>query len=76
MSVVCLHAEFMAEFPDDLSPLGGEGLGDEDSNEEYETMTAAEVLQKLEEVCSLLNLYEMYLYLYWDHCCRIRMDCL
>ena len=44
----------MAEFPGDLSPLGGEGLGDGGSGEECETMTAAEVLQKLEEVSVLL----------------------
>ena len=46
----------MAEYNDgsvDMSYGEGIGLGGVNSDEEYETMTAAEVLEKLEEVWSL-----------------------
>ena len=51
----------MAEYNDggvDMSYGEGTGLGGVNSDEEYETMTAAEVLEKLEEVWSLHKLWD------------------
>ena len=60
LNIVLSLVLIMAEYPDEGSPgVGEEGteVGGEGNSDEYEpeTMTAAEVLQKLEEVsCPLL----------------------
>ena len=59
INIVLLLALIMAEYPDEGSPGVGEeeaeeGGGENSDEYEPETMTAAEVLEKLEEVsCSL-----------------------
>ena len=61
LNIVLLLVLIMAEYPDEGSPGVGEegtevgGEGNSDEYDEPKTMTAAEVLQKLEEVsCPLL----------------------